>query len=241
MKEGEVQKTLDEIEGEFDKGNYGAARNLGFWRVVKAAKEDPALSDRFADRIGAIDKRLFESKSWVKLDYNAGTLIELLGALSGVVILYLALTSRDIYATILYLASAIVLMTALHPISHSIAARLFGIRFHFYFLNGPLLIEPTLKVDYATYVKTPAKRRAIFHLAGAINSTLVTLLVLLVAVLDKDSSDLTKLLLAAFWLFTASSEVFPLIFTKIGVNKILFADWRKTDSYRALREWKLIG
>ncbi len=130
-------------------------------------------------------------------------------------------------------------MTALHPLSHALVAWLFGIRFHFYFLNGPALVEPTLKVDYASYVKTSSKKRALFHFAGVVNSVLVTLLVLLVSLYDVDASSETRIILAAIWLFTTASEIFPLILVRLGISKILFADLRKTDSYRTLREWRM--
>lgn len=239
MEEGKVEEILAKIESEFDSGNFGAARELGFWKVVGAAKKDPALAEGFAERIGRIDRLLFESKVWRKLGYGTGTIVELMAAVVGVIFLYLAALSTGIEGTVFYVASALTLMTALHPISHSIAARLTGIEFHFYFLNGPLLIEPTLKVDYSTYIRTSAGKRSFFHLAGALNSVIVTLLVFLAALYDPNAEPMAKILLAAIWLFTTSSEVFPLLFTRLGIPKLFFADFRKTDSYRALREWRL--
>jgi hypothetical protein len=239
MEEGEVEEILGKLESEFGKGNYEAAKSLGFWRVVRAAKKEPKLAENVAERIGRLDKLLFESKVWTKLDYKFGTAIELLGAIIGLMLLYFGSTSMGVESTVFYIASAIVLMTALHPISHSIAGKLFGIKFHFYFLDGPMLVEPTLKVDYSTYVRAPAKKRAIFHLAGAINSVLVTLIVFLVALGDPDAPSAAKVILGVWWLFTTSSELFPLIFIKLGLPKIFFADFKKTDSYRALREWRL--
>lgn len=239
MKEGEVEKALSRIETEVGKKNYSAVKEFGFWKVVKVAKKDPEIAGKFAERIGTIDKLLFESKIWTKLDYRTGTILELIGAVIGLSFLYFGATSTGIESTMLYFVSAVVFMTALHPIAHSIAGRLFGIGFHFYFLNGPLLIEPTLKVDYSTYVKAPAKKRAIFHLAGAINSVLVTLLVFIVALFDPDAQVITKVVLAVFWLFTISSELFPLVFVRLGVPKILFADFRKSDTHRFLREWRI--
>ncbi|RMF91436.1 MAG: hypothetical protein D6733_01170, partial [Methanobacteriota archaeon] len=181
----------------------------------------------------------FESKAWVKLDYRIGTIIEAAGVALGLLFLYFGVTTQGQESTVFYTASAVVLMTALHPIAHSIAGWLYGIRFHYYFLNGPMLIEPTLKVDYSTYVKAPAKNRALFHLAGALNSVLTTFFALLVSLLDAHAEPVTRAVLAALWIFTTGSEVFPLIFIKLGIPKILFADFRKTDSYRALREWRL--
>jgi hypothetical protein len=239
MKEGEIEDILGKLESEFGEGNYDAAKKLGFWKVVKAAKKEPTIAQNFGERIGRIDKLLFESKVWTKLDYKLGTMIELVGALFGVLFLYYGASSTGIESTIFYVASSLVLMTALHPLAHSLAAWLFGIRFHFYFLNGPLLIEPTLKVDYSTYVKATPKKRSIFHLAGAINSITVTFIVFLVALLDPDAQGVAKLILGLWWFFTTGSEIIPLIFTGMGRPKVFFADFRKTDSYRALREWKL--
>jgi uncharacterized Tic20 family protein len=239
MNEGEVEKTLSKIEKEIDKGNFTAAKELGFWKVVRAVKKNPELAVKFAEKIGRVDQRLFESKAWVKLDYGVGTMIELIGALFGLFLLYLGASLEGTASTVFYVASTLVLMTALHPISHSIAGKLYGIGFHFYFLNGPMLIEPTLKVDYSTYVKAPAKNRAVFHLAGAINSVLITFFVLLVALLDANTQPSTQIILAMLWLFTTASEIFPLIFIRLGMPKILFADFRKSDSHRALREWNL--
>ncbi len=239
MKEGEVEEVLARIEKELDKGNYEAVRGLGFYKAVREVKKDAKLAERFAARIGAIDRGLFESKVWTKLGYRTGTIIELIGAVFGVVFLYMGVTLTGTISTLFYLASAILLMTALHPISHSIAGRMFGIRFHFYFLNGPLLIEPTLKVDYSTYVKASARGRALFHLAGALNSFATTLFVLVVALADSDAQPVSRILLTGLWLFTTSSEILPLLLLRTGTSKILFMDFKKTDSYRALREWKL--
>lgn len=239
MREGEVEEVLTRIEKELGKRNYAAVRELGFWKIVAHVKKDQRLAEKFADRIGRIDRSFFESKSWVKLDYRLGTLIESLGAAVGFLLLYLAVNTEGPESTILYVLSALVLMTALHPISHSLIASRFGIRFHFYFLNGPILIEPTLKVDYSTYVKASSKSRALFHLAGAVNSFISTFFVFLIALLDSDAQPLARIILVGLWLFTTSSEILPLILVRSGMSKILFMDFKKTDSYRALREWRM--
>jgi hypothetical protein len=241
MDAGEIEEILENVKAELSRGKYEAAGKLGFWRVVRAAKGNPEIEGKFAERMGEIDKLLFEAKARIKLDYMTGTIIELLGSVIGFVLLYFGATFTGIESTIFYVASALALMTFLHPISHIIAASRFGIKFHFYFLNGPMLIEPTLKVDYSTYLKAPSKSRALFHLAGAVNSVLVTLLVFVVALQDPATTDITKTVLAALWLFTTASEIFPIIFIKFGIPKILFADFRKSDSYRSIREWRIAG
>src|SRR5439155_23826878 len=42
-----------------------------------------------------------------------------------------------------------------------------GIRFIGWFLDGPTRLQPGLKIDYASYLRTPARRRAWMHAAGA--------------------------------------------------------------------------
>jgi len=237
MDEGRVSEIIEKVEKQISKGNFTSAKELGFWKVVSAAKKDNVIAEKYAQSIGKIDKRIFESKTGVKLDYKTGTLLELALTIIGFILLYLGSLSNDIMSTILYTASALILMTSLHPISHIIAGYPAGIGFHFYFLNGPLRIEPTLKVDYATYIRASPRSRALFHLAGAINSVLITFLVLFVALLIPETSLLTKTVLAAVFIFTLASEFFPVIFIKIGVSKILFADFRKSDTHRFLREW----
>ena len=83
MEEGKIEEILGKIESEFSKGNYGAAGELGFWKVVKAAKRDPKIAEGFAQRIGRIDRLLFESKTWITLGYKTGTAVELIGVLFG--------------------------------------------------------------------------------------------------------------------------------------------------------------
>ena len=97
-------------------------------------------------------------------------------------------------------------------------------------------IEPTLKIDYETYVQASSKERAVFHLAGAFNSVGVVLLVLLVALATPDTQAPAKIVLSALFIFTAASEIIPVVFIKLGLPKILFADFRKSDTYRFLRE-----
>lgn len=241
MDEDEIEEILGKLESEFSRGNYESVKYLGFWKVVKTAKIDKEVAEKFSARIGRIDRLLFESKVPLKWSFLMGTLIELVGVLVGLLFLYYGVTSTNLESTLFYVASVLVLMTALHPFSHAIAGWFFGIKFHFFFPNGPEKVLPTLKVDYSTYVKVSSKKRAIFHFAGPINSFLITLVIFIIALYDPNAQSDTRAILAFIWIVTTSSEIMPLILTKLGFPKILFADLRKTDSYRALREWKIEG
>jgi hypothetical protein len=238
MEEGEIAAVFEKVESAIKEGRFGSVGELGFWKAVTLVKSDKALAERFGGAVGRIDKALFESKTGAKLSYTTGTLIMLAAAVFGLALLYLGSVTEGASSTAYFLASALILMTALHPISHIIAARRFGIRFHFYFLNGPMRVEPTLKIDYETYVKAPSNGRALFHLAGAVNSVAVVLLVLLVALATPDTPTLAKTLLSALFIFTTASEILPIFFIKLGIPKILFSDFRKSDTHRFLRELK---
>lgn len=233
MEEDKVEELLGRLESEIEKVDPEGLRNLGFWKMVRAAKKDPALAKGYGERIGRIDRLVFEKKTNIKLGYQVGTFIALSGALLGILFLYMAIIQEGSVSTLFYIASSLVLMTALHPLAHSFVGRLTGIGFHFYFLNGPMRIEPTLKIDYATYLKASPLKRVLFHLAGSLNSALVTFIVLAAALLDPGSEPLARVVLGFIFLFTASSEVLPFI-----VDRIFFMDFRKTDSYRAKREWQ---
>lgn len=241
MKKEDIGAAFKKIEEEANKGNLKAVEELKFWKLVGEVKKNRELSAEFAGVIGKIDSKLFDSKIKLKLGYALGTAVELFGALIGIAILIYAVKTQQQVAesvsALLYLLAAVALMTALHPISHSIAGKLYGIKLNFYFLNGPLLIEPTLKVDYESYIKAEPKSRAVFHLAGAINSTATTLFVFIVS-LAFNAPSLAKIASFLWFAFTALSEIIPVIFIKLGVKKILFADFRKSDSYRTLRELK---
>ncbi len=73
-------------------------------------------------------------------------------------------------------------MTTLHPLSHYFTGSLCGIRFTHYYLNGPAKIEPTLRIDYSSYLKAPAKQRALMHLSGVIGTVAAPLIAALFAI-----------------------------------------------------------
>jgi len=227
----ELENLLDKIEGEVMGGNYNL-KELGFWKTVSEIKKNPALIQKFAEQIGRIDLQAFKSKTRFTLNIAAGHALEVFGVILGIILLAAGRTNP-----ILLVPSALILMTALHPLAHYFVGRSYGINFSFYFLNGPMLIEPTLKTDYATYLKAPARARAIMHFAGVANSIVVTFLVFVLGIIFSAPAGI-KILLGIIFIFTALSEVVPVILIKIGIKKILFADFRKSDSYRTLREWK---
>ena len=96
----------------------------------------------------------------------AGNVLEIVGTIAGVVLAYLVNNDLMLYI------SDLILMTTLHPLSHFFTGRVFGIRFTHYYLNGPARIEPTLRINYFSYLKAKGEKRALMHASGVIGTLL---------------------------------------------------------------------
>ncbi|MFQ5815378.1 MAG: hypothetical protein ACE5G7_02660 [Candidatus Hydrothermarchaeaceae archaeon] len=237
MEEKEAEELLQKVEEEVSKGNYDL-KGLGFWKLVAQAKKNPKLVEKFGSRISEVDQKAFKNWAWLTVSITTGHVIELAGTVIALALLYTGLTTTTTLGGISLVLSALILSATLHPFAHYLVGNRVGIDFTFYFPDGPALIEPTLKTDYATYLKASPKDRAMMHLAGPVMTSLGPLIVL---ILGMASGALTwaVVLVGVVLLFNASSEIAPLILLKLNVPKILFADFRKTDTYRTLREWKI--
>ena len=177
-----------------------------FWAIVNQVKKDNINDDELLSRIAAINQEKFRDNVSLRLNIPAGNLLEFAVTIAAV---FLALRVSSDW--MLYL-SALVLMTTLHPLSHYMAGSLLGIRFTHYYLNGPARIEPTLKIDYFSYLKAQGRRRALMHVSGVLGTVAAPLVVALIA-LDKGASDAAMKLVYLFILLV----VFELVTsTKIG-------------------------
>jgi hypothetical protein len=227
----EIESELDRIEEAVLKGDY-SLKEMGFWRIVAKVKKEPELIDRFADQIGRIDQAVFKAKTPVSVPLKVGHFIEMTMTFVVIIVLYFLLSS-GIYTGVSLIAGTFVLMGTLHPLAHWIVGRMFGIEFTFYFPDGPALIEPTIKTDYASYLKTAPIKRAIMHATGPVVSTLVIVQSLVVAAVI-EAPPWTFWLLLAFLIFNAIFEVLPPVWVKLGVKGLA-----KSDTYRVWREWKI--
>jgi hypothetical protein len=167
----EIEAVLEACEQALRAGGACDLRELGFWRSVAAVKRDHRLIERYADRIGAIDRLAFERRVRFRLPIVLGTFGLASGALLG---LGLASTRRDLGV----LAGAGLLLGTTHDLGHLVAGRLVGIEFTWWFLDGPTRVQPGLKTDYATYLRVPPRSRAAMHAAGALVTKIVPLAVL---------------------------------------------------------------
>lgn len=238
MDEKEAGELLRNIEGEVSKGNF-ALREMGFWKLVDAAKRDKNFAEKFADRIADIDRKAFKNRAWFTVSLTLGHAVELLGVILGIALLIAGLFYLDgAGAGISVILAAAIFSATLHPFAHYVVGRTQGIKFSYYFPDGPALIEPTLKIDYASYLRASAKGRALMHLAGPISTSLGPFVVLVLSAIYGIGRIYLAVVLLIL-LFMASSEFVPLIAIKLGKPKILFADFRKSDTIRTLREWNI--
>jgi hypothetical protein len=161
-----ITESLRRATSALDRGEDLAGTR--FWKVVTLLRRDPAAADRYADDIAKIDRRAFEAA--VKLRVPAGIgHVAMLGA-TAIAIVAIAIAGRfpKTPRTLVFLAAFGALELSTHTLAHFIVGRLMGIRFTHYFLGGPPPPRPGLKTDYATYLRTAPRKRAIMHASGAV-------------------------------------------------------------------------
>jgi hypothetical protein len=220
-------------------------RGTGFWSAVDEVKRDPALIERYADRIATIDLRAFELG--VKLRVPAAVGLAALALLSAFGVWAVVVARRgcrfcdgpasnvlleridtsgvhiDAYGwrgfvPVAFLVGFGALLIGTHSLTHWIVGRLLGIRFTHVFLGGPPPPRPGMKTDYATYLRASSAARAWMHASGAIVTKLVPFALLPVSLsLDTGWPWLTWILLAV-GVLQIVTDVF--LSTKVS-------DWKK--------------
>ena len=173
----EYQEAFGRIEAEVDRGNTDLGK-LGFWRLCRQVKLEPALAEHWADVIGRIDQKAFRARVRPLFPVWLGNSILALGSAVLVAALCVAVglgrdasgAGEQLLPGLIAVAAAGGLSVTLHDLGHWLVGRLAGIRFTHYFLDGPLRIQPGLKIDYASYLRTAPRARARMHASGAIAS-----------------------------------------------------------------------
>jgi hypothetical protein len=172
----EYQEAFTRIEWEVEGGRTDLG-TMGFWPLVRRVKVEPRLAEHWADQIGRIDDAAFRGRVRFRVPVWVGNALLLAGSavLIAAVWLSLALARDDaesVLAGLLAVVAAGGLSATLHDPAHWAVGRLVGIRFSAYYLDGPLRIQPGLKIDYASYLRASAAGRAWMHAAGALASKL---------------------------------------------------------------------
>ncbi|GBE54029.1 MAG TPA: hypothetical protein ENH28_05260 [Euryarchaeota archaeon] len=176
-----IENELDKIETAFTDVN--SLRELGFWKFVSKIKRDEKLRQTLSDRAGRIERKAFENTIKLRVNLLTGNLIMAGFTISGILAIAVSLTcTSEAIRSYSIIAASLILSFSLHPLTHYVVGKLSGINFLYYFPDGPARIEPSLKVDYTTYLKASQKRRAIMHLSGVIATILAALFCLLVGI-----------------------------------------------------------
>ncbi|HLQ06073.1 MAG TPA: hypothetical protein VK197_10545, partial [Verrucomicrobiae bacterium] len=90
MDERDIETALAAAERELAAGRSPDLGATGFWRAVTAVKRQPALVDRYAERIARIDRAVFRRRVRLVVPATVGVALLVLAAAFGVVALGIA-------------------------------------------------------------------------------------------------------------------------------------------------------
>lgn len=140
----------------------------GFWRAVSVVKRQPELADRYADRIAAIDERAHRSWALLVIPLGVGTALAMAATLAGLALIWWTYALEGRAAVVVFLMGFVVLIASTHALAHFVVGRILGIRFSYWFVGEVTRPQPGVKVDYSTYLRTGASKRAWMHASGAL-------------------------------------------------------------------------
>lgn len=176
MDESQIEHTLVACEQALAGGGTPDLRALGFWRVVAAVKRRGDLIPRYASRISAIDRQTFRRRVRLAFPVTVGVVALDAALFGGLLLLAIAIGVPHPWRELLVLAATGALDVATHGLAHLAVGTFAGIGFTDWFLSLPK--PPGFKVDYASYLRAPARQRAWMHAAGAIATKLTPFLII---------------------------------------------------------------
>lgn len=182
MDEHGIERTLSSCESALARPGALDLGALGFWKAVSAVKRKPELAARYADRIGHIDREAFLRAVPIALPATIGFVLETLGTIVLLGVVFAAAGAPSPWREILYVAGAGALIAATHGLAHVLVGSAMGMRFTHWYSRPPKNPQPGFKTDYATYLRTPARSRAWMHASGAIVSKVIPFAVAVLAV-----------------------------------------------------------
>lgn len=163
----EIDAALDAAEDALLWTKPVELRGTGYWKVVAALKRDRSLVDDYADRVGRIDDAAFRSWAPLIVPFWPGLVLAVGGVFVALGLIGLAYGLDAPWNGISFLAGTLGLLLATHGLGHLAVGSAFGIRFTLWFVGFPR-IQPGIKTDYASYLRSPARQRAWMHASGAI-------------------------------------------------------------------------
>jgi hypothetical protein len=198
-----IEESLARAERAIDAG--AGLSGTGFWQAVSAVKREPELVDRYAGRIAAIDLRAHRSWVWFTIPLGLGTAAAIMATLGGVALIGWAYALDGAGAVIVFLVGAGVMMAGTHGLAHLVVGWMVGMRFTYWFVAMISQPQPGVKVDYATYLRTEARRRAWMHASGAIATKAIPFL-LIGAAIAADLPGWVAWALAVFGVATVATD-----------------------------------
>ncbi|HEY6627762.1 MAG TPA: hypothetical protein VI193_02120 [Acidimicrobiia bacterium] len=171
MDDSEITETLRLAEVAVKAGD--PLGPTGFWKAVAAVKANPTLIEANADRIGVIDSIAFRNWALLTVPLWIGNLLTLGGTLLGLALIAWAYSLDGTSAGIAFLFGFGALLVTTHSLGHLVVGAFLGIRFTRWFVGSIRRPQPGVKVDYASYLRVPAKSRAWMHASGAIVTKIV--------------------------------------------------------------------
>jgi hypothetical protein len=140
----------------------------GFWKAVAAIKRDPSLADDFAERIAEIDRAAFERWALLTVPLRFGTALAIIGTLLGLAVITAGYYVDEPWNGLFLLTGTGIVLVPTHGLGHLVVGAISGIQFTHWFVGTTGRPQPGVKVDYSTYLRTPAASRAWMHASGAI-------------------------------------------------------------------------
>lgn len=171
-----IEETLAKAEAAVERGE--GLSGTGFWEAVSQVKRDPRLVDEYADRIAKIDSRALRDWALLIVPLWMGTAISVGATVGGLGLIWWAYSLEETAAAVVFLIGTGVLLGATHGLAHLVVGTLMGMRFLFWFVGQVTQPQPGVKVDYATYLRTPARQRAWMHASGALTTKLIPFLLI---------------------------------------------------------------
>lgn len=172
MDRNEIEAALAAAEQAVEAGQSKLG-STGFWKAVAAVKRDPGLVSDYGRRIADIDNRAFAAWALLVVPYALGTALMAIGTLAGLGLVLWAYSLDSPWNGVMLLAGTGVTLVTTHGLAHLVVGRLFGIRFTGWHIGSITRPQPGVKIDYESYLATPAKRRAWMHASGAILTKLI--------------------------------------------------------------------
>ena len=180
MTETEIIARLEKAELALDRGE--GLGGTGFWKVVTELKKDPTLVETFAQRVADIDRRGLEQWALITVPVGGGTAIALVVTALGLAGVGAAYYLPEPWNWLIFGAATADLLVSTHGLGHLVVGKAVGMRFTHWFVGKASQPQPGVKVDYTTYLRTPARQRAWMHAAGAIVTKLVPFVLIPAAV-----------------------------------------------------------